>query len=107
MEMVYRFRIKPGKAGAFVAWDKAQREADTPTAEGWSYKGTWMVVQGLGDYDAESRFEVDDYAALGNQQPAEAMEANIEFFTEYVDDRFPMRTTLMKSVDDVYVPEGF
>ena len=74
MEMVYRFRIKPGKAGAFVAWDKAQREADTPTAEGWSYKGTWMVVQGLGDYDAESRFHLDDYAALGSQQPPEAME---------------------------------
>ena len=104
--MVYRWRIKPGKAGAYVAWDKEQREKNTPTAEGWTYKGTWFVVQGLGDYDAESRFEIEDYAALGNQPPEEAAAANMEWFTDYFDDRFPMRSTLMKSADDVYVPDG-
>ena len=108
MQAVYRFRIKPGKAGAFVEYTKKQ-EADPPKApDGWTYLGTYFVVQGLGDYDAEVRWEMEDYAALGSTGgSAEFDESNQEFFAEYYDDRFPMRTTLMKSADDVYVPEGY
>lgn len=108
MEAVYRFRIKPGKAGAFVEYTKKQ-EANLPTPPpGWTYKSTYFVVQGFGEYDAESRWELDDYAALGSTGgSAEWDAANKEFFEEYYDDRFPMATTLLKSAADVFVPEGY
>jgi hypothetical protein len=109
VEMTYRFRIKPGKMGAFVEWTKKQ-EADPPQApEGWTYKGTYFVVQGFGDFDVEARWELTDYSALGpgDTGSQEWQESNKEFFAEFYDDRFPTQQALMKSADDVYVPEGF
>ena len=108
MEMTYRFRIKPGQSGAFVEWTK-QQEASPPKApDGWTYKGTYFVVQGFGDFDAEARWELDDYGALGNAGGSDEWEqANREFFETFYDDRFPGTQALMKSADDVYVPEGW
>lgn len=108
MEISYRFNIKPGKAGAFVEWTK-KLEANPPKApDGWTYKTTQLVVQGFGDHDAEVRWEIDDYAALGSSNgSAEWDEANREFFSEFLDERFRYSNTLSKSADDVHVPEGF
>ena len=108
MEMSYRFRIKPGQHGAFVEWTKKQ-EANPPQGpEGWAYLSTHVVVQGFGDFDAEVRWTVDDYAALGGGAgSAEFQEANAEFFGQFYDDRFPMRNALTKRADEVFVPEGY
>lgn len=108
MEINYRFRIKPGKINEYVAWVKKMETEQPEPAPGWSYKETYLVVQGFGDYDAEARWELDDYAALGaGQGSAQSEKAMMEFFTEFFDDRFPMQTTLMKTTNDVFVPEGY
>jgi hypothetical protein len=32
--------------------------------EGWTYRGTFLTVQGLGDYDAQQRWELADSSNL-------------------------------------------
>ena len=108
MEMVYRFKIKPGKAGEFVQWTKWFEETLPEPPPGWKYLSTYFVTHGFGEYDAEIRWQVEDYAALGSGPGSEeGQAANREFVSKFVDDRFPMKTTLMKSVDDIFVPDGF
>lgn len=69
---------------------------------------THLVAHGFGDHDAEIRWELDGYAALGSGPGGEeGQRVNREFVSKFVDDRFPMRSTLMRSVHDIFVPEGF
>lgn len=108
MEIAYRFRIKPGKAGDYVTWVKKMESEMPAAAPGWNYKSTNIVVQGFGDFDAESRWELDDYAALGAGPGSDEFhEANLEFFRDYLDDRFPMEVSLTKTANEIFVPEGF
>lgn len=108
MQIVYRYRIKPQKAGDFIDWlDKNRDNFVNHAREGWTYEGTWFTVQSLADYDAESRWELDDYAALGSDFGDETSQRLIrEFLFDWIDDRYPLVGTLMKSEGDVRVLEG-
>ncbi len=107
MQYIVRYDVAPKKAGEFRQWiidnDQAMRDHQP---EGWAYLGTWFTVLGFGQYQVESRFEVDDYARLGSGFGDEALQRlQLEWF-EFIDTRRPGETYLMKSATDVQVMEG-
>lgn len=108
MQVVYRYRIKPQKAGDYIEWlQKNHDNFISHSREGWTYVGTWFTVQALADYDAESRWELDDYAALGADFGDETSQRLIrEFLFDWIDDRYPLQGTLMKSERDVALLAG-
>ena len=107
MQYVFRFNIQPGKSSAFVDWvrDNADRLREH-AGEGWEYAGIYFSVQGFGDYDAEYRSNVEDYAGLGAERDDATNALIAEMFGEFVD--FTQRPTasLMKSADDVTTVPG-
>ena len=105
MQIVFRYRIQRDRAHQFVEWLQKNRDdfVNHPR-DGWSYAGTYFVVQTLGDYDAESRWDLDDYAALGAGFGDETAQRLLrEFLTDWVDDRHPMKASLLKAQDEVSI----
>lgn len=106
MQYVMRFDVEPNRAGEFRTWlvehDDTIRSS---SREGWTYLGTWFTVQGFGAYQAEVRFEIDDYAALGADS-SEDNEKVLQQWMDFVDDRRPVDTSLMKSASDVIILAG-
>ena len=105
MQIVFRYRIRRERAHEFVAWLHENKDDFVAhPRDGWTYEGTYFVVQTLGDYDAESRWNLADYAALGSDFGDETAQRLLrEFLTEWVDDRHPMRASLLKSQDEVSI----
>ena len=103
MQIVYRANVKDGRMQEFIDWVLENEQAMADTApEGWTYLGTWVTVHGIGTHDVETRFELDDYAAMSPERSSEennrlVAEIN-DFFTEG-----PGGTAMMKSVGDVFV----
>ena len=54
-------------------------------AEGWEYLGTSMTVCGFGSYQAESRWEIGEYADLGSGFGNDVSQRLTGEFVEYVD----------------------
>lgn len=104
MQIVYRGNIRDGKSAEYVEWlrQNAKLMADN-TPDGWTYLGTWITVQGLGDYDAEARFEIDDYGALGAGWGSETYQRLLRENMDFLEPSF--KATLMKSPTDVQVLE--
>ncbi len=106
MQIIYRYHIKPKQAEAYRAWqlenDQAFRDHAPP---GWSYVGTWFTVQGFGRYEAESRWELDDYGALGSGFGDEVNQRLLQEWSEFGDDSRSGETYLMKSAADVAILE--
>ena len=100
MQIVYRYDLQPGKAADYVEWLKTNdgvfRE-DAP--DGWSYIGTWFTVQGLGSYGVESRWELDDYAALGSGFGTSDFQRVLNEWEDYADVS-SQESSLMKSEGD-------
>jgi hypothetical protein len=67
LEYVYRYNVKYEKAAAFRDWlvanDQALHDHQTP---GWTYLGAWFSVRGFGQFQAESRFQLEGYEASGS-----------------------------------------
>ena len=107
MQQIYRYHVKHGRVREYLEWlaknDQVIRD-DAP--EGQTYLGTWLTVQGFGTHGAESRWELDDYAALGSGMGTENFQKLIVEWFDFVDFSRPNETTLMKSESDVFVPEG-
>ncbi len=99
LEYVFRFSIPNGKQGEFIEWVNVNDEAfNEHNAEGWTYLGTWLTVVGLGESDAETRWTVDDYGALGNGFGDEEGQRQLaKFLGEYVDYSQPRHVSLMRS----------
>jgi hypothetical protein len=108
MEYVYRHSIKPGKAVEYRDWlAKNHQIMKDHASEGWSYLGTWFDVRGFGSHDAESRWEIDDYSALGAGFGDEEMMTLLgEFFSEFVDHTHKPEAVLLKSASDVQIAAG-
>lgn len=105
MQYVMKFDVEPKRSEAFRTWLVDNEAAITSSREGWTYLGTWFTVQGFGSHQAEARWEIDDYAALGanwSDQGAQLVQAWMDF----VDDRRPVEASLMKSATDVIILEG-
>lgn len=108
MQVVYRFRIKPEKQEAYVQWLRDNEDnLRNHTRDGWAYLGTWFVLQNLGDYDAESRWELDDYSAFGSDFGDETAQRLInEFLSDFLDPGTPLVGTPLKSFDEVTTLPG-
>jgi len=67
MQYVVRYNLKTGKAAEYRQWllDNADNFS-RGDRQGWRYLDTHFTVMGFGDYDCETRWQVDDYAALGS-----------------------------------------
>ncbi len=98
MEYIVRFRLKPKKAGEFrqcLLDNHAKLETAIP--EGWKYLGTYFTVRGFGDHQCESRWEIANYGALDHSF-TDPIHREV---SEFIDESYPMTSTLLKSVADV------
>jgi hypothetical protein len=73
------------------------------TPEGWTYLGTWGIVYQFGQYDFETRYELDDYASLGVGFGSEAQQRLMIEWMEFVDQARPGESCLMKRVSDLTI----
>ena len=66
MEIIYHYNIKEGKSTEYTEYvAKHEQTLRERAPEGWTYRGTFVTVQGLGDHDAQQRWELADYSSLG------------------------------------------
>jgi hypothetical protein len=107
MEYVLRYDIKPDRATEFRAWitDNTANLA-AHAAEGWTYRGTYFTVRGFGDYSNETRWEIDDYAALGAGFGDQDSVRLTQEWMDFVDQTRPFQATLYKSASDVEILPG-
>jgi hypothetical protein len=106
MQYIMRYHLKPLKAPEFQKWllENEPLIAENER-EGWTYLGTWFTVRGLGRYGCETRWELDDYAALGAGWGNETTQRLTREWIEFVDQSRDGETYLMKSTSDVSVFE--
>ena len=106
MEIVYRFNIKEGRSGEYVDFVSKNEEVMRDNAPaGWTYRGTFVTVQALGDFDVEQRWQIDDYANLGaGWGHDEVWDRTLAEAQDFVEGR--VSATVVKSVDEVAVLEG-
>ena len=107
MEYVLRYDVKPERATEFRAWI-TENEGDLAAhaADGWTYRGTYFTVRGFGDYSNETRWQIDDYAALGAGFGDENNVRLTREWMDYVDQTRPFQATLYKSAGDVVILPG-
>jgi hypothetical protein len=74
--------------------------------EGWEYLGTWLTVRGFGTYQAETRWEIGEYADLGSGFGGNVSQRPMGEFFEYVDRGRPAEAALMKSVNNGQILAG-
>jgi hypothetical protein len=107
MQYVMRYDVEVKRSEEYRTWllekEQSFKESDRP---GWEYLGTWFTVMGFGAYQAETRWEVDDYAALGAAMTDQGLERFKEWIG-FIDQGRPIETYLMKSATDVIIlPES-
>jgi hypothetical protein len=104
MQKIDRYNLKPNKAADYKAWLKKNDDLLRNGAPaGRTYLGTWFAVQGFGEYDCESRWDFDDYAALGSGPGSDEFRALMDEWDEFGDSTRPQQSDLMKSEDDVRI----
>jgi len=107
MQYIVRYDVVPGKAEAYRDWlVENEDEMREHQPAGWTYLGTWFTVLGFGSYQAESRWEVDDYAGLGAGFGDERLQELTRDSFEFIDFGRPGETYLMKSATDVAIMDG-
>jgi hypothetical protein len=107
MQYIVRFYGLPGKANAMKAWLEENEATYAENApEGWTYLGTWGTVRAFGEYDFETRWELEDYATLGEGWGNETFQRLQQEWLEFIDQARPMRADLMKSISDVSIFPG-
>jgi hypothetical protein len=107
MQKIDRYNLKPEKAEAYRTWLlENDQDFKDHAPDGWSYLGTWFTVQGFGAYSVESRWEIDDYAALGNAFGDDTFQRLMQEWSEFGDDVHAGETYLMKGADEVSIMEG-
>ena len=103
MQLVDRYNLQPGKAAAYLEWLKKNDQVFRGEAPpGWTYIGTWFTVQALGSHGVESRWELDDYAALGAGPGTADFGKVMDEWEDYADASSQERS-LMKSEDDIRI----
>jgi len=105
MLYVFRYNLKEGKSAEFRRWILEKRDAIVAgEVEGWRYLGTYFTVRALGQFDVETHWELDDYAALGAGFGDEAVQQLLGQWNGFIDGQ--VQASLMKSADDVDVLAG-
>jgi hypothetical protein len=106
MQYINRYHVLPQKEVEFKAWLLENEPLLKEHAvEGWTYLGTWFTVMGFGYYACESRWEVDDYGALGAGWGDETNQRLMREWFEFMDQSRGSEVYLMKSASDVIVFE--
>ncbi|MDJ0961109.1 MAG: hypothetical protein QNJ88_10645 [Acidimicrobiia bacterium] len=107
VQYVLRYDTLPGKGGPLRDWirenENALRENAAP---GWHYAGTYFTVRSFGSYGVESRWDLDDYAALGAGFGDEVAVQLLQDWFEFVDQSRPMEAQLLKGAHEVDVLPG-
>jgi hypothetical protein len=106
MQYVTRYHLKPLKVAEYRQWllDNESLLAEH-APEGWTYLGTWFTVMGFGKFECESRWEVDDYGALGSGWGDETYQRLMREWMEFYDQSRDDENYLMKSTTEVNVFE--
>ena len=106
MQYIIRYDVKPKASESFRSW-LVERSDDfqNHARSGWTYLGTWFTVQGFGSYGTETRWEVEDYGALGAEHDATGVQL-INEWMDFVDHGRPIETYLMKTAEDVIIIDG-
>jgi hypothetical protein len=107
MQYITRYHLKPDKESDFRQWVLDSRAAWAENApDGWKYLGTWFAVMGFGQYECETRWEVDDYAALGAGFGNETSQRLLKEWFAFQDQARDIETYLLKSAEDVDILGG-
>jgi hypothetical protein len=106
MQYINRFNVLPHKSEEFRDWlQKNDKLLHHGNPQGWKYLGAWFTVRNFGRYDCEMRWELDDYAALGEGFGSDALQqAWREIFDAFAPNQG--ETYLMKSSEEVFIMEG-
>lgn len=103
MQLVMRNNVKDDRVSEYVEWVKANRDAmEEHAPEGWTYRGTYVTVYGMGTHDVEIRWELDDYAALAPRDDDEEWTRLIKESTAFFSSSTG-QNSLLKGVDDVVI----
>ena len=107
MEYVLRYDAQPNKSTEFRQWlrdnESAIREHQP---DGWTYKGTYFTVRGFGAYSNETRWELEDYAALGTGFGDDHMVRLTQEWFDFIDQHRPFQASLYKDATEVDILPG-
>jgi hypothetical protein len=105
VEIIYSFNLKEGMSTAYAEHvTKNEQVLRERAPEGWTYLGTFFTVHGLGDYDAQQRWGLADYANLGTAWGHdEVWDRVLVESMAFVDGS--ARATVVKSTDEVGILE--
>lgn len=105
MEIIYQYDIKEGKSTEYAEHvAKSEQTLRERAPKGWKYRGTFVTVQGLGDYDAQQRWELDDYSYLGaGWGHDEVWDRVLVQGMGFIDGK--VKANVVKSVDQVQILE--
>jgi len=107
MEYVLRYDVKPTRSNEFRDWLRTNDSGFSEHApEGWTYAGTFFTVRGFGEYSNETRWRIDNYAALGSGFGNEENVRLTSQWMEYVDQTRPFQATLYKDATEVDLLPG-
>ena len=107
MQYVLRYDALPGKGGPLRDWIRDNEDGLRDTAApGWHYAGTYFTVRNFGSYAVETRWDLDDYAALGAGFGDEVAVKLIQDWFEFVDQSRPFEAQLLKDAGEVDVLPG-
>lgn len=106
MQLVMRYHVPFKKSPEFKGWLLENKKvlADNQL-EGWTHLGTWFTVRFLGHFPYETRWEIDDYDALGAGWGNETLQNLMREWLEFVDLDRDHETYLMKSAADISIFE--
>lgn len=107
MEYVLRYDVKPMRSTEFRQWlrdNEATMRDHAP--DGWEYLGTWFAVRSFGEYTNETRWRIDDYAALGSGFGDDESIRVMQEWMHLVDTERPWQATLYKGTDEVDILPG-
>jgi hypothetical protein len=76
MQYVFRYSIKPDRCGEYQQWLEANTNGGTQNA-GWTYLGTWFDLMGFGQYDYESRWELNALGSVNTRPLSEETEQHL------------------------------
>lgn len=105
MEIIYQYNLKEGKSTEYTEYvAKSEQTLRERAPKGWKYRGTFVTVQGLGDFDVQQRWELDDYSFLGaGWGHDEGWDKTLVEGMGFIDGQ--VKATVVKPVDEVGILE--
>jgi hypothetical protein len=102
MQFVFRCHIKPGKQSEFNKFILAKEYENNGEAPGWKYLGSYFTSFGIGVYDFEYRFEIENFASIDawRDVPDAAWKRIYYEIMEFVDESRPTETTFLREASE-------